>query len=84
MKCYIETKIVQAEPMDELTFTMRERPLAYVVTVDAQGKSRAGYLVVYEDGYRSWSPAEAFEHAYRLISPNEFALLSQGGGNARS
>ena len=25
-----------------------------------------GYLVEYEDGYRSWSPKEAFEKAYRV------------------
>lgn len=26
-----------------------------------------GYYVVYEDGYESWSPAEAFEKGYTLI-----------------
>jgi len=26
-----------------------------------------GYLVVYEDGYRSWSPTEAFEAGYTRI-----------------
>lgn len=26
---------------------------------------KAGYLVKYADGYQSWSPAEAFECAYR-------------------
>ena len=26
-----------------------------------------GYLVVYEDGYESYSPAEAFEKGYTLI-----------------
>lgn len=26
-----------------------------------------GYYVVYEDGYESWSPAEAFEAGYDLI-----------------
>jgi hypothetical protein len=26
-----------------------------------------GYLVVYEDGYRSFSPADAFEAGYSLI-----------------
>jgi len=26
-----------------------------------------GYRVLYEDGYESWSPAEAFEKAYRPI-----------------
>lgn len=26
-----------------------------------------GYFVVYEDGYRSFSPAEPFENGYKLI-----------------
>lgn len=26
-----------------------------------------GYYVVYEDGYESWSPADAFESGYTLI-----------------
>jgi hypothetical protein len=26
-----------------------------------------GYFVVYDDGYRSWSPAEAFEAGYTLV-----------------
>ena len=30
-----------------------------------------GYFVVYEDGYRSWSPAEAFEAGYRRITDGE-------------
>lgn len=29
-----------------------------------------GYYVVYEDGYKSWSPAEAFESGYtRIVNP---------------
>lgn len=30
-----------------------------------------GYLVVYEDGYQSFSPAEAFEGGYRLVAELE-------------
>lgn len=26
-----------------------------------------GYYVVYKDGYKSWSPAKAFEEGYKLI-----------------
>lgn len=29
-----------------------------------------GYYVVYEDGYKSWSPADAFESGYTLIAPS--------------
>lgn len=28
-----------------------------------------GYYVVYDDGYQSYSPAEAFEAGYSLIAP---------------
>ncbi|WP_343546790.1 DUF2829 domain-containing protein [Sphingobium yanoikuyae] len=31
-----------------------------------------GYAVVYPDGYRSWSPPEAFEEAYRLSGEMSF------------
>jgi len=31
-----------------------------------QNGDKEGYEVVYEDGYRSWSPKETFEKAYRL------------------
>ena len=27
-----------------------------------------GYFITYEDGYKSWSPAEAFEKGYTLIN----------------
>lgn len=27
-----------------------------------------GYYVVYEDGYKSWSPAKAFEEGYTKVS----------------
>lgn len=36
---------------------------------------RDGYAVVYEDGYRSWSPKETFERAYRLVTDAEKASL---------
>lgn len=35
---------------------------------------RAGYEVVYEDGYRSWSPADVFEAAYRRTDGMNFGL----------
>ena len=37
---------------------------AYLTKHDPQA---GGYYVVYEDGYQSWSPAEAFEKGYTLI-----------------
>lgn len=34
---------------------------AYVIKHNPQAQ---GYFIVYEDGYQSWSPAEAFEAGY--------------------
>ena len=58
MERYIGTKIILAEPMDEVTFKgegwIRQglRPGA---------SNRQGYKVQYDDGYISWSPKETFE-----------------------
>jgi len=35
---------------------------------------QTGYVVVYADGYRSWSPKDAFDEAYRMIAPNVASL----------
>ena len=71
MKHYIGTKIIKAEPMDEITFLNNEGKGA-----DAKGRGpREGYRVKYPDGYVSWSPKDVFESAYRLISEEEFGLL---------
>lgn len=32
------------------------------------GTNDNGYLVVYQDGYTSWSPTKAFEEGYTLIT----------------
>ena len=53
MKQFIGTKIVKAEPQ-----TCQK-------DIHNSKVGDAGYKVEYEDGYISWSPAEAFEKAYR-------------------
>ena len=35
--------------------------------VEKHKPQAGGYYVVYKDGYKSWSPAEAFEEGYELI-----------------
>lgn len=49
---------------------------------------REGYLVVYPDGYESWSPKEAFDEAYRRTDNMNFGLaleaLKKGFKVARS
>lgn len=65
MKQYIGTKTVKA-----MSMTMGE---AYERKLLKEGvrpseceTDKAGYLVEYEDGYQSWSPAEPFDKAYKL------------------
>lgn len=70
MERYIGMKIVLADPLDEFAFlasTGRLRPFG--------AENRLGYLVVYEDGYRSWSPKETFERAYRRVTDAEINLI---------
>lgn len=35
------------------------------------GEYIQGYLVVYPDGYKSWSPKHVFEESYRMVSDKE-------------
>lgn len=78
MQAYIGTKIVQAEPMDEGTFSFTVKVLPQIVTIDRDGVGRAGYKVVYEDGYVSWSPKHVFERCYRPVTAAEAALIQAG------
>ena len=56
LETYIGTKIIKATP------SLCQKAVHNSKVGDP------GYLVEYEDGYRSWSPAEAFEKAYRPTS----------------
>ena len=77
MERYVGTKIVLAEPMNKAKAAfeglLRD---SGVVTIESDGSSPAGYKVVYEDGYMSWSPKETFERAYRHITEAELGLLT--------
>lgn len=70
MYSYIGTKIVCAEPMDENSFLSSYKRQELV-----DRETQPGYLVVYEDGYKSWSPKEVFERAYRRITQEEKRLI---------
>lgn len=54
MKKYVGVKLVEAEPMTKECFNGEVNP----------NQITEGYLVVYPDGYKSWSPKEVFENAY--------------------
>jgi hypothetical protein len=63
-QAYIGVKIVKAVKMDKSRF------------MSLEGKKNPeenceGYMVVYPDGYKSWSPKSVFENAYRLVSDDE-------------
>lgn len=61
MKKYIGTKTIMAKPMAKSEAEkVLNRSLA-----DAKGGDD-GYLVEYQDGYKSWSPKETFEEAYKV------------------
>lgn len=75
MKTYIGAKIIQAEPMDELKCAAMLGRDTSVISINAEGKAQPGYLVIYPDGYKSWSPKETFETAYREVTEGEKALL---------
>ena len=61
MKKYIGTKTIMAMPMAK---SEAEKVLNRSLD-DAKG-GEDGYLVEYPDGYKSWSPKETFEEAYKV------------------
>ena len=74
MKTYTGTKIVNAMPMSEGIFLRDVKRVAVPLPTQMIND---GYMVVYEDGYKSWSPKEVFERCYREITPAEIALSRQ-------
>ena len=65
MKKYIGTKQVSAEPMNLGEFIEQTGRNPYVNDPDMHGNNEEGYIVEYEDGYKSWSPKAVFEKAYK-------------------
>lgn len=61
MKKYIGTKTIMAMPMAK---SEAEKVLGRSLA-DAKG-GEDGYLIEYPDGYKSWSPKETFEQAYKV------------------
>jgi len=61
MEKYIGVKLISAEPQIEGGFSTAGQHGGII--------AREGYKVVYEDGYKSWSPKDAFEKAYIKVKP---------------
>lgn len=65
-------KIVEVRHLREHSELVPEDKAFGPITVDAAWIDKhepmaPGYVVIYEDGYRSWSPVEAFENGYNRI-----------------
>jgi len=69
MQKYIGVKLIEAKPM-----TSTEASMYLDRHIPDSERGREGYLVVYEDGYRSWSPKSIFEGAYRPTDGLTFGL----------
>ena len=65
MKQYTGTKTVKAEPMS-MGEAFAKKLLKKDIKLSDVKKWKAGYLVEYEGGYQSWSPADVFEKSYKL------------------
>ena len=88
MQAYIGTKVINATPMDRLSYNVFR---GWKLPDDENGTDD-GYLVEYTDGgepntttykgYVSWSPKEQFENAYHPTSQLSFGdaliMLKQG------
>ena len=70
MEKYIGKKSIMASPMSK---SDAERVLNRKLSESKGGEE--GYLVEYEDGYRSWSPKETFEAAYKIAETHLDRLL---------
>lgn len=64
MKQYTGTKTVKAKPMT-MGEAYERKLLKEGVRPSECETDKAGYLVEYEGGYQSWSPADVFEKAYK-------------------
>ena len=65
MPLYEGKKKVSAYPMSKHEFAQQVNNLT-IDQIDKDEEDQPGYLVVYADGYRSWSPEKPFNEAYKL------------------
>jgi hypothetical protein len=81
MEKYLGVKVINAESATKYDYEMN------IKGVDCKEDNQEGYIVIYEDGYVSWSPKDVFEKAYRRIDNLTFGLaveaLKKGNKVAR-
>lgn len=74
MRSYLGAKIIDAKQMTYGTYV-----LAGNSSVNKEIEAEAdGYMVVYPDGYTSWSPKAVFEEAYRPVNDAEKGMVASG------
>lgn len=76
MKNYIGTKEVKAQPM-----TAEE---AIEKGYKVNNHTGDGYEVEYQDGYKSWSPKDVFEEAYKEFDNMSFGMAIDALKNGRA
>ncbi len=62
LKAYVGTKILLAKSMNNSE---------WVKDKNQESTGEDGYLVIYDNGYRAWSPKDVFETHYRLLTATE-------------
>lgn len=70
MKTYIGTKVIEAREMTRGNYNIYR---GWKIPADENPEDE-GYLVVYADGYKSWSPKAVFDEAYRPMEGMTFGL----------
>lgn len=84
METYIGTKILKATPMALGEYNIYR---GWIIP-ENEDPTKQGYLVLYPDGYESWSPKDVFEESYRREGEMNFGhaleILNRGGAVART
>lgn len=70
MQKYIGTKMIEAKPMNRGDYNLYR---GWQIPAD-ENPAEDGYLIVYQDGYESWSPKPQFDEAYRDFSGMTFGI----------
>jgi hypothetical protein len=66
---YLHFEDIVSSDVRHVPVLLRYAPLyAGMDYISKHNPQPGGYYVVYEDGYKSWSPAEAFENGYTKIT----------------
>lgn len=73
MQTYIGTKMIKAKTMTRGNYNI----LRNWIIPSNENPLDEGYLVEYEDGYKSWSPKKTFESAYRKSGNFDFGAALQ-------